>query len=161
MRLANIAVRLVYVGASFPFAFAAHESPPPTIELACQACHTTTSPTSSAPHRVGQRQKYLEVRPIPFKGGSRNHDLMNAIAAQLSGAEIDSLAACWANRPVGSDLAIPNTLRNANWNYRLFTADKSPRGELDQAQCLACHEPAVASNYVFTLKRLREREIRS
>jgi cytochrome c553 len=50
---------------------------------------------------------------------------------------------------------IPTLLRNENWDYALFTADRQPRGELNQAQCLACHKPAAADSYVFTMTQLR------
>jgi cytochrome c553 len=52
---------------------------------------------------------------------------------------------------------IPELLRNGNWNYGLFTADKAPRAELNQAVCLACHKPLAADSYVFTMKALKEK----
>ena len=54
----------------------------------------------------------------------------------------------------GSD--IPKLMRNGTWNYAIFTADKSPRADINQAVCLACHLPAAASNYVFTAKKVEE-----
>ncbi|MEO8718879.1 MAG: cytochrome P460 family protein [Burkholderiales bacterium] len=49
---------------------------------------------------------------------------------------------------------IPDMLRNANWNYTVFTLDKKQRPGVNQAECLACHKPLDATSYVFTLKEL-------
>lgn len=49
---------------------------------------------------------------------------------------------------------IPEMLRNGNWNYAIFTADKQPRPGVNQAECLACHKPLDSASYVFTLKEL-------
>jgi len=52
---------------------------------------------------------------------------------------------------------IPALLRNEDWDYAVFTPDKVRRDTLNQAQCLACHKPAQADSYVFTMKDLREK----
>lgn len=52
----------------------------------------------------------------------------------------------------GSD--IPDMLRNGNWNYAVFGADKQQRPAVNQAACLACHKPLDDTSYVFTLKEL-------
>jgi cytochrome c553 len=51
---------------------------------------------------------------------------------------------------------IPEMLRNADWNYAVFAADKQPRAGVNQATCLACHKPLDKVSYVFTLKPLSE-----
>jgi cytochrome c553 len=55
----------------------------------------------------------------------------------------------------GWDKDIPALLRNGNWDYALFTADGQRQDQLNQAQCLACHKPAAADSYVFTITQLR------
>ncbi len=50
---------------------------------------------------------------------------------------------------------VPELLRNANWNYGVFTADKAPRPEFSQAICLACHKPNAATSYLFLLKDIQ------
>ena len=56
----------------------------------------------------------------------------------------------------GLGVGIPTLLRNENWDYAVFN-DKGVRNDtLNQAQCLACHKPAVADSYAFTMKTLRE-----
>ena len=49
---------------------------------------------------------------------------------------------------------VPELLRNQNWNYALFNADKSPK-EVNQAICLTCHLPVAAQGYVFGLKKIQ------
>jgi cytochrome c553 len=52
---------------------------------------------------------------------------------------------------------IPELLRNANWNYGVFTADKQPRAEVAQTICLACHKPKANESYIFSFKELHEK----
>jgi cytochrome c553 len=51
---------------------------------------------------------------------------------------------------------IPEMLRNANWNYAVFTIDKQQRPGVNQADCLACHKPLDNVSFTFTLKQLSE-----
>ena len=57
-------------------------------------------------------------------------------------------------REPGWGAAIPEMLRNENWNYTVFTADKKHRPGVNQAECLACHKPLDNVSYTFTLKEL-------
>lgn len=50
---------------------------------------------------------------------------------------------------------IPGKLRNGDWNYAVFTADKKLRSGINQAECLACHKPLDSDSYVFTLDALK------
>ncbi len=221
----------------------------PAIARACQACHGREGVSASAgiPNLAGQKAGYLAAQLKAFREGARRHDLMNPIAAQLSDADIQTLAAHWsslpgqavagvdtvaspmvlapgfpagfeeysreeqpegqgftirfANRvalaaaragqalPTGSAIvvenrgarkgadgrfvpdqvqsyaamearagwgeAVPALLRNGDWQYGLFSADGQPRIGNAHAQCLACHLPAAASSYVFTLPLLK------
>ena len=52
---------------------------------------------------------------------------------------------------------IPELIRNANWNYAVYTADKTPRAEVNQAACLACHKPQAEESYIFSWKALKEK----
>jgi cytochrome c553 len=51
---------------------------------------------------------------------------------------------------------IPSMLRNENWNYAIFSLDKTPRTAVNQAECLACHKPLDNVSYTFTLKQLSQ-----
>jgi cytochrome c553 len=44
---------------------------------------------------------------------------------------------------------IPDMLRNENWNYALFAADRTLRANVNQAECLACHKPKEQSSFLF------------
>jgi len=59
-------------------------------------------------------------------------------------------------RDAGWGKDIPEMLRNDNWNYAIFTADKQYRPGVNQAECLACHKPLNNVSYTFTLKQLAE-----
>jgi len=59
-------------------------------------------------------------------------------------------------RDAGWGKDIPEMLRNDNWNYAVFTADKQHRTGVNQAECLACHKPLNNVSYTFTLKQLAE-----
>jgi cytochrome c553 len=55
----------------------------------------------------------------------------------------------------GWGAGIPELLRNGDWNYGVFTPDKAPQPDVNQAQCLACHKPKSDSNYVFLFKDIQ------
>jgi len=57
-------------------------------------------------------------------------------------------------RDAGWGRDIPDMLRNSDWNYAVFTAEKKTRPGLNQAQCFACHKPLDKVSYTFTLKEL-------
>jgi cytochrome c553 len=59
-------------------------------------------------------------------------------------------------RDAGWGKEIPEMLRNSDWNYAVFTADKQQRASVNQAECLACHKPLDKVSYTFTLKQLSE-----
>lgn len=58
-------------------------------------------------------------------------------------------------REAGWGADIPEMLRNENWNYAAFNAEKQSRS-INQAECLACHKPLEKSSYAFTLKELAQ-----
>lgn len=59
-------------------------------------------------------------------------------------------------REAGWGKDIPEMLRNADWNYAVFTTDKQHRPGVNQAECLGCHKPLDKVSYTFTLKQLAE-----
>jgi cytochrome c553 len=69
--------------------------------LACQACHGNSGigTAPDIPNLAGQKAPYLKAQLISFRGGDRKHDLMNAIARQLTDDEIENLAAYWSSLP--------------------------------------------------------------
>jgi cytochrome c553 len=54
----------------------------------------------------------------------------------------------------GWGVDIPVLLRNGDWHYALFGADRRVREAINQAECLACHRPQAKDSYVFTMKAL-------
>jgi hypothetical protein len=57
-------------------------------------------------------------------------------------------------REAGLGKDIPEMLRNADWNYAVFTTERQHRPGANQAECLACHKPLDDVSYLFTLKQL-------
>jgi cytochrome c553 len=217
--------------------------------LGCQACHGPAGVGVSAeiPNLAGQKVAYLEAQLVAFRAGNRKHDLMNAIAAQLSDADVGNLAAYWSGVPAGGGAAahggedpaaefrksrmnfpadypkgfvqytetkdaasgsssrsfanraaqtaahagkplpqgsiivvenydkgelksyaamesragfgdgVPDVLRNGDWSYALFSAQKERR-DFNYAKCLACHAPKKDASYVFGLEQLKGSE---
>ncbi|HEY0482992.1 MAG TPA: cytochrome P460 family protein [Kofleriaceae bacterium] len=69
--------------------------------------------------------------------------------------KVKSYTAMEARAGWGKD--IPELIRNANWNYSVFTADKAPRAEVNQAVCLACHKPKAGESFLFSWKELKDK----
>lgn len=70
----------------------------------------------------------------------------------------DKLAAFTAmEKHSGWGKDIPDILRNGDWNYAVFAADKALKKGVNQAICLACHKPLTDDSYVFSLTQLQEK----
>jgi cytochrome c553 len=68
----------------------------------------------------------------------------------------EKLAAYTAmERRAGWGQDFPGILRNGDWHYAVFKADKSLKPNVNQATCLACHKPLADDSYVFSLKPLQ------
>ncbi|MEK7244817.1 MAG: cytochrome P460 family protein, partial [Pseudomonadota bacterium] len=67
-------------------------------EQVCAACHGANGVSVGAaiPNLAGQKQAYLASQLQVFKSGARKNPLMNAIAAQISPADIANTAAFYA-----------------------------------------------------------------
>jgi len=83
-----------------------------------------------------------------------NHEAKNDASGAMVAGAIKSFTGMESRAGWGD--SIPLLVRNGNWDYALFNADKVRNDGLNQVQCLACHKPAAADSYVFTLKALRE-----
>lgn len=83
-----------------PAPMAAQPSVPVDVS-ACQACHGQNGISSNprVPNLAGQQQAYLAAQLQAFRAGTRRNDTMQAIASQLSDAEIAALAAYWHSQP--------------------------------------------------------------
>lgn len=57
-------------------------------------------------------------------------------------------------REAGWGDAVPEMLRNENWNYAAFTTAKAQRAGVNQAECLACHKPLDKTSFTFTIEQL-------
>jgi cytochrome c553 len=80
------------------------QTTPPTVPqvdvTACQACHGESgiSRNPHIPHLAGQQEAYLAAQLQAFRAHTRRNESMEAVAGQLSDAEIAGLAAYWAHR---------------------------------------------------------------
>ncbi|MGI9336531.1 MAG: cytochrome P460 family protein [Gammaproteobacteria bacterium] len=51
----------------------------------------------------------------------------------------------------------PPELRNGDWSYAFFTPDKTHRAGINEAKCLACHQPLTGQDYMFSSAALKAR----
>jgi cytochrome c553 len=84
-------------------AWASAPTPPEAVK-ACFACHGPAGISVAAhiPNLAGQKSAYIEGQLAAFHGGTRSHDVMSAIAKQLSAAERKALAAHFSALPAGA-----------------------------------------------------------
>lgn len=70
----------------------------------CAACHGSegVSVSDTIPNLAGQRAAYLENQLKALKDGSRKNPVMNAVASQLTPADMSNLAAYFASLPGGN-----------------------------------------------------------
>jgi cytochrome c553 len=60
----------------------------------------------------------------------------------------------------GWGASIPDLLRNGDWGYALFNAQKVRGEKNNYAMCLGCHKSVAADSFVFTLNKLKEHSAR-
>lgn len=83
----------------------------------CAACHGADgiSISGTIPNLAGQKAGYLAAQLRAFRSGSRQNTIMNAIAEQLEDAEIEALAALFAQLQITDGTAqselLPNLVR--------------------------------------------------
>ena len=72
-----------------------------TVNTVCAACHGANgvSVADNIPNLAAQRAAYLGAQLRAFNDGSRKNPIMNAIATQLSPADIGNVAAFFAAQP--------------------------------------------------------------
>jgi len=111
----------------------------------CAACHGAdgVSVSDAIPNLAAQRAGYIEGQLKALKEGTRKHPMMNAIAAQLSAADMANVAAYFAAQPgaaagakspllaqvAKSNVAFPEDYKNAFTKYHTinFAATKQVR----------------------------------
>ena len=49
----------------------------------------------------------------------------------------------------------PEAKRNGEWEYRAFTADKTPNDKANLAACFGCHKPLTSQDYVQSYDKLK------
>lgn len=67
----------------------------------CAPCHGPdgVARDTEVPHLAGQNERYLANQLAAFKSGRRRHPEMRIMARELTGEEIDRLAAYYAGLP--------------------------------------------------------------
>jgi cytochrome c553 len=117
--------------------------------------------------------RYYFANPVALKAAKDRKDLPNGsyLFAEVHSAKLgedgapvkgadgqfvaDKLVGYTAmGRDAGWGKDIPDMLRNEEWNYAVFTAEKQHRPGINQAECLACHKPLDKVSYTFTLEQL-------
>ncbi len=71
------------------------------VESVCAACHGANgvSVADTIPNLAAQKPAYLETQLKALKDGARKNPMMNAMAAQLSAADIENVVAFFASQP--------------------------------------------------------------
>ena len=102
MKRIMVSVALLVFAAASPAADT--EAGKATVATVCAACHGANgiSVSDTIPNLAGQRPGYLQAQLKALKDGSRKNPMMNAIAAQLSTADIENVAAWFASQPGAS-----------------------------------------------------------
>ncbi len=52
----------------------------------------------------------------------------------------------------------PEDVRNGEWEYQSFTADRSPNSNADLSRCFGCHAPQGEQDYVFSYPNIKAPE---
>ena len=104
----------------------------------CAGCHGEKGQSSNAqfPNLAAQQPTYIVNQLKAFKAKTRNNPMMESIAASLTDADMDNLAAYFSSQAkakAGGDAASAKT------------------GQAKAAMCLGCHGEAAEGNGQFPL----------
>jgi cytochrome c553 len=99
----------------------------------CQGCHGPDGKSNSPqwPNLAAQQPAYIVNQLKAFKAGTRKNPIMQAMAAQLSDADMNNLAAYYSSRPAvkaGGDPALAKS------------------GQTKAGMCLGCHSQNAEGN---------------
>ncbi|MGH8522036.1 MAG: c-type cytochrome [Gammaproteobacteria bacterium] len=108
----------------------------------CAACHGEhgNSQNPEWPKLAGQHPKYLAQQLRDFKTGTRKNEMMSAMAAPLSEADIGDIAEFYSVQKRQTGMADPGLVDSGE---RLYRGGNSTTGV---PACMACHGPAGAGN---------------
>jgi len=104
-------------------------------------------------HRALPEGATLIVETHAMRLDAQQHPLLDAQGAPQAGPVL-SYSAMQIVPGRGAD--VPALLRNGDWDYAQFDAQRVRRDALNQAPCLACHRPIAADEHVFTMRQLRQ-----
>ncbi len=92
-------VAVVGLGLASTSALAGDAAAGKTKSAACAACHGANGISSNDlwPNLAGQKQGYLIAQLKAFRDGQRNNPMMSPMAAPLSDADIEDLAAYYSS----------------------------------------------------------------
>ena len=91
----------------------------------CVACHgpAGVSTSDDIPNLAAQKSAYLQGQLTAFRSGDRSNALMNAIAASLSDADIENLAAHFSALPGAEPGAVAENVSGLDGSLPSFPAD--------------------------------------
>ncbi|MCZ6526574.1 MAG: c-type cytochrome [Gammaproteobacteria bacterium] len=109
---------------------------------ACAVCHGPggNSATPMWPNLAGQHADYTHKQLMDFRSGKRDNAQMSPMAAPLSDADIENIAAYYAAQQAKIGTTSPEHLELGE---RLYRAGNAKTG---LAACMACHGPRGSGN---------------
>jgi len=108
----------------------------------CMGCHGAdgNSPAPTFPKLAGQHASYLYKQLQDYKSGQRANPTMMAMVANLSDADMQNLAAYYAEQTVSAGAAAADQVELGKTIYHAGIKSKGV------AACAACHGPTGAGN---------------
>jgi cytochrome c553 len=97
----------------------------------------------------------IVVTNMPVKLDASQKPVLDAKGHMITEGAPRSFSAMEARAGWGKDL--PELLRNGEWSYALFNAQKVRADKFNYAMCFACHKSVETDSFVFTLQQLVEK----
>jgi Cytochrome P460 len=93
---------------------------------------------------VVQYLAQLDAQGSPVKGADGR-----LVKGEIRGFNVMEKRTGW-----GSEY--PDTLRNGEWEYRAFAADKKPNENAKLTACFECHKPLASKDFVHAYDKLKQ-----
>jgi len=90
-----------------------------------------------------QYRAQLDVHGNPLKDDSGRF-----IKGELFGFAVKEKRTGW-----GAEY--PPEVRNGEWEFQTFTADKKPNGKINLAACFQCHQSQANKDFLFTFDKMK------
>ena len=86
---------------------------------------------------------------LDAQGNPIKHDNGRFVRGDLIGFSVMEKRSCW-----GAEYP-PEEIRNGEWEFQEFTADRKPKDKVNLVACMQCHRSQASRDFLFTFNKIK------